>query len=131
MSSINDSSIMAALGRQLTKAVTQQAVAAGNLANIDTPGYRAREASFGDVLAGEVKKLSLAKTSSNQLPGLPTTTAADTREVQGLQSRRDGNNVELDRELLTMNKAASDFAAASAALAAKFRVIRFAINEGR
>jgi flagellar basal body rod protein FlgB len=48
-----------------------------------------------------------------------------------LASRRDGNNVELDRELLTMNKAASDFAAAGAALAAKFRLIRFAINEGR
>ena len=131
MGTINDSAIMAALGRQLTRSVTQQAVAAGNLANIDTPGYRAREASFGDVLNGEIQKLSLARTDSRQLPGLPTASSADTSEVQGLQSRRDGNNVELDRELLTMNKAGSDFAAASAALAAKFRLIRFAINEGR
>jgi flagellar basal-body rod protein FlgB len=131
MGTINDSAIMAALERQLTRSVTQQAVAAGNLANIDTPGYRAREASFGDVLNGEIQKLSLARTDSRQLPGLPSASSADTREVQGLQSRRDGNNVELDRELLTMNKAASDFAAAGAALAAKFRLIRFAINEGR
>ena len=131
MGTISDSAIMAALGRQLTKSVTQQAVAAGNLANIDTPGYRAREASFGDVLNGEIQKLSLAKTDSKQLPGLPGASSADTREVQGLQTRRDGNNVELDRELLTMNKASSEFAAASAALAAKFRLIRFAINEGR
>lgn len=131
MGTISDSAIMAALGRQLTKSVTQQAVASGNLANIDTPGYRAREASFGDVLAGEVQKLSLTKTNSAQLAGLPTASTADTREVQGLQERRDGNNVELDRELLTMNKASTEFAAASAALAAKFRLIRFAINEGR
>ena len=131
MGTINDSAIMAALGRQLTRSVTQQAVAAGNLANIDTPGYRAREASFGDVLNGEIQKLSLARTDSRQLPGLPSASSPDSREVQGLQSRRDGNNVELDRELLTMNKAGSDFAAASAALAAKFRLIRFAINEGR
>ena len=128
---ISDAAIMGALGRQLTKSVAQQAVAAGNLANIDTPGYRAREATFGDVLAGEVQKLSLTITDSHQLPGLPGAAATDSREVQGLQSRRDGNNVELDRELLTMNKAASDFAAAGAALAAKFRLIRFAINEGR
>jgi hypothetical protein len=30
-----------------------------------------------------------------------------------------------------MTRAASDFAAAQAALSAKFRLIRFAINEGR
>jgi flagellar basal-body rod protein FlgB len=131
MGSISDAAIMAALGRQLTRSVAQQAVAAGNLANIDTPGYRARETSFGDVLAGEVQKLALARTDSGQQAGIPDASAASTREVQGLPSRRDGNNVELDRELLTMNKAASDFAAAGAALAAKFRLIRFAINEGR
>ena len=34
---------MAALGRQMTQAVAKQAVAAGNLANLDTPGYRARK----------------------------------------------------------------------------------------
>ena len=131
MGTISEASIMAALGRQLTRSVAQQAVAAGNLANIDTPGYRAREATFGDVLAGEIQKLPLSTTDARQLPGLPGGSSADSREVQGLASRRDGNNVELDRELLTMNKAASDFAAAGAALAAKFRLIRFAINEGR
>jgi flagellar basal-body rod protein FlgB len=131
MSTISEASIMAALGRQLTRSVAQQAVAAGNLANIDTPGYRAREAAFGDVLAGEIQKLALTTTDASQLPGVPGTSASGSREVQGLPSRRDGNNVELDRELLTMNKAASDFAAAGAALAAKFRLIRFAINEGR
>jgi flagellar basal-body rod protein FlgB len=131
MGTINDAAIMAALGRQLTRSVAQQAVSAGNLANIDTPGYRAREATFGDILAGEVQKLSLKTTAAGQLPGVPGTSTTDSREVQGLQSRRDGNNVELDRELLTMNKSASDFAAAGAALAAKFRLIRFAINEGR
>ncbi|HEX5110995.1 MAG TPA: flagellar basal body rod protein FlgB [Vicinamibacterales bacterium] len=131
MSTITDGAIMAALGRQLTKAVAQQAVAAGNLANIDTPGYRAREASFGDVLDGEIGKLALTTTSSNQIASPLPGVSGGTKEVDGLQSRRDGNNVELDRELLTMNKASSDFAAAGAALAAKFRLIRFAINEGR
>src|SRR5262245_54094427 len=115
----SDSAIMAALGRQLTRAVAQQSVAAGNLANIDTPGYRARETSFGDVLAGEITKLSLTTTAANQIQSPSTTQPIGTREVDGLQTRRDGNNVELDRELLTMNKAASDFAAAGAALAAK------------
>lgn len=130
MSEINDSAIMAALGRQMTQAVAKQAVAAGNLANLDTPNYRAKEATFGDVLNGEMQKMKLTVTDSRQIsasePNQP-----QTHEVQGLESRRDGNNVQLDRELLTMTKASADFAAAQQALSAKFRLIRFAINEGR
>ncbi len=130
MNDISDGAIMAALGRQLNKAVAKQVVSASNLANIDTPGYRAREASFGDLLEGEVKKLGLAVTADRQIPGVPQG-APQSVESEGLQSRRDGNNVQLDRELLTMTRASGEFAAAQTALSAKFRLIRFAINEGR
>ena len=130
MNEISDNALMAALGRQMTQAVAKQAVAAGNLANLDTPGYRAREASFGDMLNGEVEKLGLKPTNDKHLPGIGLD-GPQAREVDGLDTRRDGNNVQLDRELLVMNKASADFAAAQTALAAKFRLIRFAINEGR
>ena len=113
MSEINDASILAALGRQMTNAVARQSVAAGNLANLDTPGYRTKEVTFGDALDAE-------------LAGPPSA-----HEAAGLPSRRDGNNVQLDRELLSMNRAAGDFSAAQTALAAKFRLVRYAINEGR
>ena len=53
MIDISDNAIMAALGRQMTQAVAKQAVSAGNLANVDTPNYRAKEATFGDVLSGD------------------------------------------------------------------------------
>jgi flagellar basal body rod protein FlgB len=52
-------------------------------------------------------------------------------EVTGLATRRDGNNVQLDRELLSMSRASADFSAAQTVLAAKFRLVRYAINEGR
>jgi hypothetical protein len=39
--------------------------------------------------------------------------------------------VVLDQELLTMGRAAGDFSAAQTALAAKFRLVRYAINEGK
>jgi flagellar basal-body rod protein FlgB len=130
MNEISDNAIMAALGRQMTQAVARQAVAAGNLANLDTPGYRAREATFGDILNGEVQKLEMTRTDARQIRGVGDD-APQARDVQGLESRRDGNNVQLDRELLTMTRASADFAAAQTALSAKFRLIRFAINEGR
>lgn len=130
MNDISDGAIMAALGRQMTTAVARQAVAAGNLANLDTPGYRTRELSFDDLLNGAVQRLDM-KGSGGAALGTSAPARPAVTEAQGLEARRDGNNVQLDRELLSMNRASSDFAAAQAALSAKFRLIRFAINEGR
>lgn len=135
MNDIGDDAIMAALGRQLTMAVARQVAASSNLANIDTPGYRTREVSFGDLLSGELQKMGIATTSTattgaSQLPGVDGDSRTTT-EVEGLPSRRDGNNVQLDRELVNMTQASADFSAAQAVLAAKFRLIRYAINEGK
>src|SRR5262245_64987399 len=116
MNEISDSAIMTALGRQMTAAVAKQVVAAGNLANIDTPGYRTRDTSFGDLLDGEVKKLELSTTNAKQLPGLGSGDGSQTVEVEGLDSRRDGNKVQLDRELITMNREAADFDALESCL---------------
>jgi len=130
MNEISDDAIMKALGRQMNIAVAKQVVATGNLANIDTPGYRTREVDFEQVLAREVGKATLAGTSGARLGGA-TSDGVTVKEAEGLQSRRDGNNVQLDRELLQMTKASGDFTKAQTALAAKFRLIRYAINEGR
>jgi flagellar basal-body rod protein FlgB len=125
---ISDAAILAALGRQLNQAVSRQTVAASNLANVDTPGYRTREASFDDAL--EDRLGTLARTTDRHL-GRPEPAGAHTEEAEGLASRRDGNNVQVDRELLAMTRAAGDFTKAQTALTAKFRLVRYAINEGR
>src|SRR4029079_17892306 len=49
-----DAAITAALGRQMTRAVQRQAVAAGNLANLDTPGFRTKELRFDEALDAEL-----------------------------------------------------------------------------
>ena len=53
------------------------------------------------------------------------------REIQDAVARRDDNTVELDRELLTMSRASGDFAQAQTALAAKFKLVRYAISESK
>lgn len=129
---LSDAAITAALGRQMTRAVQRQAVAAGNLANLDTPGYRTKELRFDDALDQQLGAAPLAATNSRHF-GAATgaSPAAEAGDASGLASRRDGNNVQLDRELLGMTQAAADFSAAQAVLAAKFRLVRYAINEGR
>lgn len=128
MPEINDASILAALGRQLNAAVAKQTVAASNLANIDTPGYRTRDVSFDAALDDQLG--AMQRTNDKHL-GKPDPDSQRSEETEGLQSRRDGNNVQVDRELLAMTRASGDFSRAQTALTAKFRLVRYAINEGR
>ena len=113
---IPDSAIVAALGRQLNRAVARQQVAASNIANLDTPGFRARDVKFAETLDASLQ------TSG---PDSPIVT-----EAEGRAARRDGNTVQLDRELLNLTRASGDFSAAQTVLAAKFRLVRYAITEG-
>jgi flagellar basal-body rod protein FlgB len=128
VSKISDSSVIDALRRQMTIAVAKQVASAGNVANIDTPGYKTKEVTFSDAL-----KSKLAPVNSTYPTARPSSSGIDIaqQEAPGLPSRRDGNNVSLDREMLAMGRAAGDFAAAQTALAAKFRLVRYAINEAK
>lgn len=128
----SDASIMAALGRQMTRAVQRETLSASNLANIDTPGYRAREVSFEAAL-GQSSGLSMIGTDAKHLSGYSqTNTGAGTIKENGdMSAQRNGNNVQLDRELLEVNRAMGDFSSAQTVLAAKFRLVRYAINDGR
>jgi len=127
---ITDGEILAALRRQMANAVQRQTVASSNLANLDTPGYRTQEATFADALDDSMGA-TLSLTSTRHQVGAGAAGGQGTRDVDGLPFKRDGNNVQLDRELLSMTSAAGDFSKAQTALAAKFRLVRYAINEGR
>jgi flagellar basal-body rod protein FlgB len=125
----SDSAVLAALRQQLTLAAARQAVASSNLANVNTPGYRAQEADFGSALEEKLGD-GLHLTNARHLVGVEPS-GPSSHEAEGLAARLDGNNVQIDRELLSMTQAAGEFARAQTALAAKFRLVRYAINESR
>lgn len=132
MSDYSDAAIMNALRRSMNQAVARQVASASNLANLETPGYKTRQPDFGDALDRQLgAELPMTATSVGHLAGTSAPATAGTTEVEGLSERRDGNNVQLDRELLIMARASGDFAKAQTALAAKFRLVRYALSEGR
>jgi flagellar basal-body rod protein FlgB len=131
---LSDAAISAALGRHLTQAVQRQAAAVSNIANLDTPGYRTKEVQFLDTLEDHLAASGMAASDARHFgAGSPVSTSvrSEMTEVKGLDSRRDGNNVQMDRELLGLTRATGDFTKAQTVLAAKFRLVRYAINEGR
>ncbi|MDE3153643.1 MAG: flagellar basal body rod protein FlgB [Acidobacteriota bacterium] len=127
MGQISDASIMAALRQQMTQAVARETVAASNIANVDTPGYKAREIDFSQLLDGQLGALPMAETRAGHLAG-PVPADAGTVVTPGLPERRDGNTVQVDHELVNMTQANIDFSAAQTVLAEKFRLVRYAIN---
>jgi flagellar basal-body rod protein FlgB len=127
MNELTDAAVVAAVRRQMTVAVAKQVASSGNLANLDPPGYKAIEVSFSETL--EHQLAMPAATHPGHIGIAGEEPAMRVGEVEGVVPRRDGNTVQMDRELLVMGRAAGDFSAAQTALAAKFRLVRYAIND--
>lgn len=91
----------------------RQKLIAGNLANVSTPFYKARDISFESMLANEADKLAnisskpaFAKTHHAHLdPPLKSSNSKAEIFFRGThQTRNDGNTVDLDVESTEMSK---------------------------
>ena len=91
---------MNVLQKLLQQATVRHGVLASNIANVDTPGYQARDVSFGQVLGTE---LSLAATDAKHLP-LADNSAAGTITTNAASPWPDKNNVEMDLEVAKMTE---------------------------
>ena len=104
----------------------QQALAS-NIANLDTPGYRAKDYSFDDQLES-----SLAMTSTSPLHMAPVVDPANARVFEvGTDEKPNGNNVDIERELTEITKNGVEYITLIQYLNQKIRTLRSAIAEGK
>jgi len=101
------------LERYLNLSGIELKLTAQNMANVDTPGYRA----VGFDFAEEMRR-SMAETIAErraEMEGGPKTarrnSSVSVKLVDGLIERPDGNNVSMDREGLNMAEAQLEFRA--------------------
>ena len=89
---------------------TRQATIAGNIANADTPGFKARDIEpFTEVL--EKTQLAMATTAPRHLPiGGTTMDAAGVGQAEGWAVKDSGNSVTLEAELLKSGEVDREFA---------------------
>lgn len=84
----------------------RQKVLSSNIANADTPGYRAKDTADFKTLLGQASggKLEMATTNSSHIA--PKTSVPDVTHVQvrNTEPWDDKNNVELDVEVSKMNE---------------------------
>jgi flagellar basal-body rod protein FlgB len=108
-------------------------VTAENIAHAETPGYQPREVLFEELLgaAQSASSLSLARTQGAHLgggdaagPSIPAPRiVAAARRAEGTP-----NGVDVERELVALQKNEIQFQALSQVLADKYRALREAIR---
>jgi len=95
----------------LTLTSKRQQILAGNVANIDTPGYRAKDISFAAELDGSLDL------------------SAKVIDVE-TKDKPNGNNVDLDRELTEITKNGLQYVTLVQYLNQRIKTLRAAISEG-
>ncbi len=117
-----------ALAAALQGSAARHRAIAQNLANLDTPGFIRSDVNFEEALA-------LALERGLQAPhrafDLVAALHVRPRPDRSSPARADGNNVDVDREMVLLSRNALRYNAVGEALAARIRLLRAAIHEGR
>lgn len=110
----------------------RQQVISRNIANVDTPGYRAQSLSFEDAIRKVLNRgsrLPMQSTSAAHLASVPSQrpmfTLAD-RPAGSL--RADENSVDIDQELTEMTEAGIAYQAISQSLSKKLQLLKTIAN---
>lgn len=106
------------LSRYLDLATTEAKVSAQNMANIDTPGYRALGVDFEQQMQQALRDVD---------SGSPAH-AAQLKLEPGLIARPDGNNVSMDRESLNLAEAQLRFRTGVTLLRQQYQMMLDAIR---
>jgi flagellar basal-body rod protein FlgB len=103
----------------------RQRTIANNVANIDTPGFKASEVRFEDAPKTAVSRgassSSLDQTSLNA-------SASRSTLVDRTASRADGNNVDIDREMELLGEANLNYSALTQVMATRIGILRNVIS---
>jgi flagellar basal-body rod protein FlgB len=124
------------LGRSLDLRILNQRVLAANIANLDTPNYKAIELAVSEEMIREnetTREVTLTRTHVNHLPIQPRSREGITLKAARAPEfslRGDGNTVDIDRAMGQMAKNTLLFNAATQLISRKFKGLKNAISGG-
>lgn len=126
-----------ALGAALTLRSLRQNVISSNIANAETPGYKAKVVDFEDALqrAIDVEAASQNKDAPRADefaigPGAISRARADIYDNPEAAVTNDGNTVDMEKEMATLQENSILYKAALQLINKKLGAIRYAVTEG-
>jgi flagellar basal-body rod protein FlgB len=126
--------VMSLLARALDGEALRQRVIANNIANLNTPGFKRLRVDFQAFMkaAGAGSAGPLKRTDVRHLPGrFENGGQPGVEQVRETAVRADGNNVDLDREMIELVENALGYRAVSQFWTSKFKVYAQVIRGGR
>jgi len=127
---------MTILKKSLDLRAQKQQVIAGNIANLDTPGYAARKLDFEDNLRNAVNS-----PETNVQPRNPKHFPLGNSGIEGVQGRittqratnplGDGNTVSVDDEMFDLAENQLLFEASGQILKKKLTMLKYAASDGK
>jgi flagellar basal-body rod protein FlgB len=129
---IGDSLTSAILHRALDGTWQRQRAIANNIANHETPGYKAMKVNFEDSLNNEIQKLN-KHTFGRHSKDLEAIRNSEINVFidRFTSERADGNNVNLDLENIEMAKVQIQYQYLTRSMTDMYSRLRYAISEGR
>jgi flagellar basal-body rod protein FlgB len=109
----------------------RQQLLASNIANADTPNYKAVDIDFNSAMQSALQQVNPAElklTSSSHLPNTGTIGNADIKERASKQNSLDGNTVDMDVERAQFTENALQYEAAITLINNQFKNIASVIQ---
>ncbi len=112
-------------GKSLDALWLKQNVISGNLANVDTPGYKSKEVEFEKIF-----KEALLSSSGKDSDDLSESLTFRIVEDTSTQAREDGNNVDAVKENVELASTQLQYEYMIRAVSSEISRLKYAINEG-
>jgi flagellar basal-body rod protein FlgB len=128
-SSLFSDDAISAASLALKGLAARQQTISSNIANVDTPGYSAKQIDFETTLQNSVNKtvgqVSLLKSNKLHLDSSTSSSSFYTTSNRaGGTYREDGNNVDIDTELIDMSETNIKYQAISQEISSKLLLLK-------
>jgi flagellar basal-body rod protein FlgB len=105
---------------------SRQRTIANNVANVDTPNFKASEVRFEDALKSAMTRQQANPPAQTALNNLASRSSLE----DGTTTRADGNNVDIDREMELLGETQLNYSALTQVMSTRLGIMRSVITGG-
>lgn len=115
----------------------RQNVTSGNIANAETPGYKAKKVDFENALTSALKPNGAGRMAATENKHFPVghnhlnVLKAEVYDNPDVAMNNDGNTVDMEKEMATLNETSIRYKAATQLINKKLGKLKYAITGGR